>query len=171
MLSFSFSLPHVQMQSSDFRFNGIERERERKTKREREEKKRRKREREKKEKQDAHDSETKNEEDNDRFGADQQCGGNREDKSGTGHISGIGCAETAPEFFFSTNAVDVVARIEGDVNVVRMQEVRPNEGTNGERRPGIQLTQLDTQAADAPEMASQIQAVEALRQAEKEEKK
>ena len=50
-----------------------------------------------------------------------------------------------------------------------MQEVRPKEGTNGERPPGIQLTQLDMPAADAQEMASQIQALGAMRQAEEEE--
>ena len=58
---------------------------------------------------------------------------------------------------------------EGDVKVVRMQEVRRKEGTNGERPPGIQLTQLDIPATDAQEMASQTQGLEAMRQAEEEE--
>ena len=56
----------------------------------------------------------------------------------------------------STNAADIVARNEGDVKVVRMQDARPKEGTNVERPPGIQLTQLDIPATDAQEMASQI---------------
>ena len=59
----------------------------------------------------------------------------------------------------SMNAADIVARIEGDVKVVRM----------GETRSGIQLTQLDMPVMKAQEMASQIQAMEAMRQVEEEE--
>ena len=71
----------------------------------------------------------------------------------------------------STNAADIVARIEGDVKVVRMRETRFKECSNGEKPPGIQLTRLDMPGMEAQEMASQIQAMEAMRQAEEEEEK
>ena len=69
----------------------------------------------------------------------------------------------------STNAADIVARIEGDVKVVRMRETRFKECANGEVPTGIQLTQLDMLGMEAQEMTSQLQAMEATRQVEEEE--
>ena len=62
----------------------------------------------------------------------------------------------------SMNAADIIARIEGDVKVVRIRETRFKECASGERPPGIQLTQLDMLGMEAQEMASQLQAMEAM---------
>ena len=68
----------------------------------------------------------------------------------------------------STHAMGAVARIEDDVKVVRMQDVKPTEGTHMERPLEIQQMQLDVLATDVREIASQAQALDALRQAERE---
>ena len=49
----------------------------------------------------------------------------------------------------------IVARIEDDVKMVRMQDVRPTEGTHMERLLGIQQTKLDVLATDVREIAEQ----------------
>ena len=69
----------------------------------------------------------------------------------------------------SMNAADIIARIEGDVKVVRMRETRFKECASGEMPPGVQLSQLDMPGMEAQEMASQLQAMEAMRQVEEEE--
>ena len=69
----------------------------------------------------------------------------------------------------STNASDIVATMEGDVKVAGMQDEKSKEDTNCEKPPAIQLTQLDIPVTDAQEMASQIQAREAMKKAEEEE--
>ena len=71
----------------------------------------------------------------------------------------------------STNAADIDARIEGGVKVVRMQETGFKESSNGEKPQGIQLTRLDMPGMEAQEMASQIRAMEAMRQEEEEERR
>ena len=56
----------------------------------------------------------------------------------------------------SMNAADIVARIDGDVKVVRIRETRFKDCASGEMPPGIQLTQLDMPGMEAQEMASQL---------------
>ena len=65
------------------------------------------------------------------------------------------------------NAADIIVRMEGDVKVVRIRETRFKECASREMPPGIQLTQLDMPGMEAQEMASQIQAMEAVRQVER----
>ena len=49
----------------------------------------------------------------------------------------------------SMNAADIIARIEGDVKVVRMRETRFKECASSEMPPGIQLAQLDEPGMEA----------------------
>ena len=79
--------------------------------------------------QDACDSDTKNEGDNERIGASEQRGGIREEKRGTSRRPGIGRGDVTGT---AETAADIVARIEGDVKVVSMQDARPKEDANGE---------------------------------------
>ena len=69
----------------------------------------------------------------------------------------------------SMNAADIIARIEGDVQVVRIRETRFKECASCEMPSGIQLTQLDMPGMEAQEMVSQVQAMEAMREVEEEE--
>ena len=69
----------------------------------------------------------------------------------------------------STHAADTVAKMKGDVKVVRLQGAKPKEATHRDRPPGIQLSQLDVPEAENREIASQMQAMEAMRQAAREE--
>ena len=55
------------------------------------------------------------------------------------------------------------------MKVVRMHDARPKEATHVERSPGIQQTQVDVPETEAREIASQLQALEAMRQAERAE--
>ena len=69
----------------------------------------------------------------------------------------------------STHAMDVVARTEDDVKVVRMQDMRPMEGVHVEIPPRYQQTQPDVPGTCLRGIASQAQTLEAMRQAEGED--
>ena len=69
----------------------------------------------------------------------------------------------------SVDAADLVARIEGDMKVVKMNEENIKEEMKHEAPGETQPTQLDKPVSDAQEIASQLQAMEAMRMAEEED--
>ena len=70
---------------------------------------------------------------------------------------------------FSPNAADLIARIEGDVKVAKMNDENIKEDPKHEVLVETQPTQLDKQTTDAQEIASQLQALEAMKKAEEED--
>ena len=64
--------------------------------------------------------------------------------------------------------MDIVTRIDDDVKVVRMQDMKPMDGAHVERPPGIQQTQVDVLGTHSRANASQAQAMGAMKQAERE---
>ena len=69
----------------------------------------------------------------------------------------------------SVNAADLMARIEGDMKVAKTNEENIKKETKHEVLGEIQPTQLDKPVSDAQEIASQLQAIEAMRMAEEED--
>ena len=69
----------------------------------------------------------------------------------------------------SVNAADLVARIEGDMKVTKTDEENIKEEMKHEVPGETQPTQLDKPVSDAQEIASQLQAMEAMRGAEEED--
>ena len=69
----------------------------------------------------------------------------------------------------SVNAADLVARIEGDMKVAKTNEENIKEEKKLEAPGETQQTQLDKPVSDAQEIASQLQALEAMRMAEEED--
>ena len=68
----------------------------------------------------------------------------------------------------SVDAADLVARIEGDMKVTKTNEENIKEEKKLEA-PGNQPAKLDKPMSDAQEIASQLQALEAMRMAEEED--